>query len=244
MNKFNQLHNVSRSKKNKMKYKLFFATFCLVLLSSATFAQNNKRADFFIGYSNLQAEGIPNNNDPGNIFSDNFFERRTGLHGAHVAVTGYFNNAVGITGDVSFHRKKDTFDFGGGDSDTLDTRVIYFMAGPKVKFRNASRVEPFAHVLAGGAHTRFEVNSTTVFPSGTFDTSFDTSATDFAMAVGGGVDVRLSDNFSLRLIQVDYAPVFLRDRSIQRLGAAGAILPFTLEGQRQDNIRISVGLTF
>lgn len=223
-------------------YKLLFATFCLFILSSATVAQN-KRADFFIGYSNLQAEGVPNNNDPGNVFSDDFFDRRTGLHGVHLSATGYFNNFVGITGDFSFHRKEDTFDFSGG-TDRLDTRVLYFMAGPKVKFRNASRVEPFAHVLAGGAHTRFEVNTTDTFPGGTFDTSFDTGATDFAMAVGGGVDVRLSDNFSLRLIQIDYAPVFLKDRSINRLGAAGAILPFTLEGQRQDNIRISIGLTF
>lgn len=227
-----------------MKYKLFFATFCLILLSSATFAQNNKRTDFFIGYSNLQAEGVPNNNDPTNVFSDNFFERRTGLHGVNLAATGYFNNFVGITGDFSFHRKKDTFDSDFGDRDSLETQVYYFMAGPQVKFRNGSRVEPFARAMAGGAHTRFKVNSTTVLSGGTFDTSFDTHATDFAMAVGGGVDVRLSDNFNLRLIQVDYAPIFLRDRSIQRLGAAGALLPFTLEGQRQDNLRISVGLTF
>jgi opacity protein-like surface antigen len=224
-------------------YKLLFAAFCLFILSSATFAQD-KRADFFIGYSNLQGEGIPNQNDPGDVFSDDFFERRTGLHGVHLAATGYFNNFVGITGDFSFHRKKDTFEFGGGDQDVLDTRVLYFMAGPKVKFRNASRVEPFVHLLAGGAHTRFEVNTTETFPGGTFDTSFDTGATDFAMALGGGIDVRLSDNFSLRLIQVDYAPVFLKDRSINRLGAAGAIQPFTLEGQRQDNLRISIGLTF
>jgi opacity protein-like surface antigen len=227
-----------------MKYKLFFATFCLCLLSSASFAQSNKRADFFIGYSNLQAEGIPNSNDPGDVFSDDFFERRTGLHGVHLSATGYFNNFVGITGDFSFHRKEETFDLDFGDQDRLDTRVLYFMAGPKVKFRNSSRVEPFAHVMAGGAHTRFEVQTTSILPGGTFDTSFDTGATDFAMAVGGGVDVRLSDNFSLRLIQIDYAPVFLKDRSITRLGGAGAILPFTLEGQRQDNIRISVGLTF
>jgi opacity protein-like surface antigen len=225
-------------------YKLIFATFCLFILSSAAFAQSGKRADFFIGYSNLQGEGIPNVNDPGAVFSDNFFERRTGLHGVNLAASGYFNDYIGFTGDFSFHIKRDTFEFGGGDSDRLDTRVLYFMAGPKVKFRNASRVEPFVHVLAGGAHTRFEVKSTDTFGGGTFDSSFDTSATDFAMAVGGGLDVRLSDNFMLRLVQFDYAPVFLRDRSINRLGGAGAIQPFTLEGQRQDNVRISVGLVF
>lgn len=222
-------------------YKLFFAILCLFVLASASFAQGGKRADFFLGYSNLQAEGIPDRNDPGNIFDDNFFGRRTGLHGATAAVTGYFNDYVGITGDFSFHRKEDKEIFGPGDEDRLDTRVIYFMAGPKVKYRNASRLEPFAHALFGGAHTRFKV--TQQFAPGVTD-SFSTGATDFAMAVGGGIDVRLGDNFSLRLIQVDYAPVFLKDRSVVNLGGVGAINPFILESQRQDNVRISVGITF
>jgi opacity protein-like surface antigen len=156
-------------------------------------------------------------------------------------VTGYFNDYVGITGDFSFHRKEDKEIFGPGDEDRLDTRVIYFMAGPKVKYRNASRLEPFAHALFGGAHTRFKV--TQQFAPGVTD-SFSTGATDFAMAVGGGIDVRLGDNFSLRLIQVDYAPVFLKDRSVVNLGGVGAINPFILESQRQDNVRISVGITF
>lgn len=225
-------------------YKWFFATFCLLVLSSATFAQSGKRADFFIGYSNLQAEGIPDRNDPGNIFDDNFFGRRTGLHGVNVSATGFFNDYFGITGDFSFHRKEDREVFGPNDEDRIDTRVMYFMAGPKLKYRNPSRFEPYVHALFGGAQTRFKV--TTQFPvsGGSVTDSFDTKATDFAMAVGGGVDVRLSDNFSLRLIQVDYAPVFLKDRSVNTLGGAGAIIPFTLESQRQDNVRISVGIVF
>ena len=64
------------------------------------------------------------------------------------------------------------------------------------------------------------------------------------MAVGGGLDVRLSDRVSLRVIQIDYAPVFLRDRSISVLGQAGAVQTFTLEGQRQDNICFSFGIVF
>ncbi|MEW6131184.1 MAG: outer membrane beta-barrel protein [Acidobacteriota bacterium] len=224
--------------------KLVLATVCLIILSTGVFAQSGKRADFFIGYSNLQAEGIPDRNDPGNIFDDDFFGRRVGLHGVNASFTGYFNDYFGITGDFSFHRKKDTEVFGPNDEDRIDTRVVYFMAGPKLKYRNPSRFEPYVHALFGGAHTRFEVESQFPIAGGSFTESFDTGATDFAMAIGGGVDVRLSDNFSLRLIQIDYAPVFLKDRSVQRLGQAGAIVPFTLESQRQDNVRISVGLVF
>lgn len=224
--------------------KFFFAVCCLFALSLPSFAQSDKRADFFIGYSNLQAEGIPDPNDPGNIFDDNFFGRRTGLHGVNASVTGYLNKYFGITGDFSYHRKEDRQVFGTDDEDRIRTEVFYFMAGPKIKYRNPSRFEPFVHALFGGAHTKFKVNSTFPVAGGTVNQSFDTGATDFAMAVGGGIDVRLADNFSLRLIQVDYAPVFLKDRSVQALGSAGAIVPFTLESQRQDNIRISVGITF
>src|ERR1051325_8058653 len=127
--------------------KYFLATFCLFVLSSVGFAQGSKKADFFIGYSNLQAEGVPNRDNPASIFDENFFDRRTGLHGFDVSATGYFAGPLGITGDFSFHRDKNTEDFGASGQDTLDTQVYYFMAGPKLKFRNASRIEPFVHAM-------------------------------------------------------------------------------------------------
>jgi opacity protein-like surface antigen len=223
--------------------KVFFSTFCLLLLSAASFAQSDKKADFFIGYSNLQAEGITNFNNPGTVFDDDFFDRREGLHGFHLNATGYFNSWFGISGDFSWHRQKNIQEFSATDRDELKTRTMYFMAGPKVRFGGSDRVQPFVHLLAGGANTKFEADSTVLTGGGTLSNSFETDSTDFAMAFGGGIDVRFG-GIGVRLIQVDYAPVFLRDRSINVLGNAGALQPFTLDGQRQDNIRISIGITF
>ena len=118
------------------------------------------------------------------------------------------------------------------------------MGGPQFKLKNDSRIEPFLRVLAGGAHTKFEVSSRQTTSTGTITNSFETSSTDFAMGVGGGLDIRLGDRFSIRAFQVDYTPVFLRDRSINVLGQTGAIQPFTIEGQRQDQVRFSVGIVF
>ena len=216
---------------------------CLLALAPAALAQSDRRADFFVGYSNLQAEGVPNPNNPNQTFADDFFERRRGAHGVNAALTGYFNSVFGLKGDFSFHRTEDRTEVSNG-SDKVQNQVYYFMGGPVLKFRNSSRIEPFVHALAGGAHTRFEVESRRTPPSGTTRASFEVSSTDFAAAIGGGLDVRLGDRFSLRVVQVDYAPVFLRDRSINVLSAAGALQPFTLEGQRQDNLRLSVGLVF
>lgn len=223
--------------------KLCLIVGSLLLLTPAAFAQSDRKWDFFIGYSNLQAEGVPDPNDPSQFFDDDFFDRRRGAHGINAAVTGYLGSVFGIKGDFSFHQTKDQTDFTNG-SDTVKNQVYYFMAGPTLKFRNSSRIEPFVHALAGGAHTRFEVESRRTSTTGTTRNTFDTGSTDFAAAFGGGVDVRLGDRFSIRAFQVDYAPVFLRDRSISVLTSAGALQPFTLEGQRQDNIRLSIGIVF
>ena len=222
--------------------KVFFSTFCVLLLSAASFAQSDKKADFFIGYSNLQAEGITNFNDPGSIFDDDFFDRRTGMHGFHLGATGYFNSWFGIAGDFSWHRQKDTQEISAIERDELKTRTMYFMGGPRFRFAGSDRVQPFVHVLAGGANTKFEAETTVSVGGSTATNSFDTNSTDFAMAGGAGVDVRWG-GVGIRF-QADYAPIFLRDRSVVVLGAAGALQPFTLEGQRQDNIRFSIGITF
>lgn len=224
-------------------HKMLLAFGCLILLSPFALAQSERRAEFFIGYSNLQAEGIPDRDDPNDVLAGDFFERRGTLHGVNAALTGFLSSWFGVTGDFSFNRKRDKTNFTNG-RDSIDTDVYYFMGGPTIKARNASRFEPFGRVLAGGAHTRFDVSSRRDVTGGTVTNSFDTSSTDFAMAVGGGLDIRLGDRFSIRAFQVDYAPVFLRDRTINVLGGAGAIQPVTLEGQRQDNWRFSVGLVF
>lgn len=222
------------------------AIFSVLLITSAL-AQSDKRAEFFVGYSNLQAEGFTDRNNSGssvgNVLDSNFFRRREGLNGVEAAVTGFPGKVFGITGDFAFHGKSEKDSLTTGQTNT-DTRIFSFLAGPTLKFRNSGRIEPFAHVLAGGAHTRYDVKSNFTINNTTFTNSYNVNGTDFSMAVGGGVDVRLGDKFSLRAIQVDYNPIFYRDRTFNALSQAGAIQPFTLDGQRQDNIRISVGLVF
>jgi opacity protein-like surface antigen len=223
--------------------KLFLLALSLLVIGPAVYAQNGRRAEIFIGYSNLQAEGVVDADNPGAVFDDEFFDRRLGLHGLNASVAGFFNHAFGIKGDFSFHRNKDSASIIGG-SNSIDSRVFYFMAGPTFKFRNVSKVEPFVHTLVGGAHTRFDVETVRVVAGTTQRSISDTSSTDFAIGIGGGLDIRLGDRFSLRAIQVDYTPVFLRDRSVEVLGGSVGIAPLTLQGQRQDNIRISMGIVF
>ena len=73
---------------------------------------------------------------------------------------------------------------------------------------------------------------------------FDTGSTDLALMAGGGVDMRLNDRITLRIFQLDYAPVFLGDRAVTALRQAGVLQTNELEGQRQDHVRFSFGVTF
>jgi opacity protein-like surface antigen len=228
--------------------KVLLLAFLTVASASAAFGQaitDERRFEIFGGYSNLQAEGIPERSlsptDP--TFNERLFNDRTGLHGFNIEGTGYFTPVFGLTGDFSFNKQDREFATTTGRG-SLDTRVINVLGGPTAKFNTNSRLEPFARALFGVANTKFEAENTTVLTTGEVITRFETNATDFAMALGGGLDVRVTDRWLVRAFQFDYNPVFLRDRSIDVLSQSGAIVPQTLEGQRQDNLRFSFGVVF
>jgi opacity protein-like surface antigen len=213
--------------------------------AQGTAAGESRRPEIFVGYSNLQAEGIPERDTNNTGFSDSVFGDRSGVHGVNASVTGYVTPRFGVTGDFSFHQR--SRDFNGATAATtgeVDTRVFQFMGGPAVRFPNQTRATPFIRALFGVANTRFEVEQRTAVTGGTSTQSFNTSSTDFAMALGGGLDVRANDRVAVRVFQVDYNPVFLRDRSISVLGAAGALQTQTIESNRQDNIRLGFGVVF
>jgi opacity protein-like surface antigen len=207
------------------------------------FAQSERKPEVFIGYSNLQDEGLPDRNDPNNFFSNDFFNRRTTLQGVNAAVTLFPFETFGITGDLSYNRKNRTLDIADG-TDSEHTDVWYFLAGPSYVFPTTGRFQPIARAMAGIARTGYEAASERDLAGGTRTSSFDVGSTDFALGIGGGLDVRVNDKFKVRVIQVDYTPVFLGDRAISVLGQAGVLQPVTLEGQRQDNVRFSFGVTF
>jgi opacity protein-like surface antigen len=217
----------------------------LLMLSFAmsSFAQDSERKPtFFVGYSNLQAEGLPNKNDPDNLLSPDFLDRRTTMHGVNGEVTLPFG-MFGITGDLSFNRNKQSVDFAAANQSTK-TDIIYFTAGPSFHFLRTARFEPFARLMGGGARTNFEIDTRRDLSSGAVHNEFDTHSTDLALMVGGGLDMRVNDRVKVRLFQIDYAPIFLGDRAITVLGSAGALQTLELEGQRQDQVRVSFGVTF
>ena len=205
---------------------------CAALLASAQSTKPDEypKVEVFVGYSALgEANGpgisfAPNSSVPANYNANAGFE---------TSIIGNFRKWVGLKGDFSAHFNNEsaqgllTFCAPACTTATQDfqlkTRIYNFLAGPEFKARNSTRFTPFAHVLAGVAHT--SANFTTPGPA--FNLDLKTSDNGFAMGLGGGLDIRASKRVSFRGM-LDYNPVFVNDST----------------GGRRDFLRLSLGVLF
>jgi opacity protein-like surface antigen len=157
-----------------------FASFSLVAAQSDDYHQN----EFFAGYSL-------------NRFTD---DGGPTAHGFNAAYVYNFNRYIGVKADFSAHFKRDSNTF-LGTTFTSRSDVYRYMGGVQIKDNNKDKkVKPFAHALIGGGSLRFSSSS------GSFNSS--STRTNFALAVGGGLDIKATDRISVRVAQVDYAPIF------------------------------------
>jgi hypothetical protein len=192
--------------------KLFMAALLIAATAPFTFAQTDyNKVDVGVLFSHVRVDtGF---DDP----SQNFIGDREGFNGVEGFVKGNISRYVGLKGSYSFNRK--SFDISDGVTTVdVDADIHQFLGGVEFKDNaKETKVKPFAHVMAGAAHTRAEANSTLV--------SFEESETGFAGVVGGGIDFKHSDRVDLRAIQFDYNPA--------RVG-----------GETSHNFRIGIGLIF
>ena len=215
--------------------RLPFSTALLLCSALVGSAQGTKpdeypKVEVFVGYSafgEANSRGISFGADrrtPGDYGTNTGFE---------ASLIRNFSKHFGIKGDFSAHFNDES---GRGpitactptcttvtQDAQLKTRVYNFLAGPEFKARNRTRVTPFAHVLAGVAHT--SANFTT--PGPTFNLILKKSDNSFAMGLGGGLDIRASKRVSFRAM-MDYNPVFVNDSTT---------------GTR-DFVRLSLGILF
>lgn len=159
------------------------------------------------------------------------------------------------------------FACGTGLTFQVKGRAFYVTAGPEWKFRRGKRFAPFAQALVGIVYTRAtfmmsgsDVHYTNPFTGGVLlftsagfpqDRSIryaDAHAdAGLALALGGGFDIRLSNRIGLRAA-MDYDPTFLvrpvfPDLTPDAQGRV-AVRPAPNERQRQDHVRLSIGMVW
>ena len=199
--------------------RLAFSTallLCSALFVSAQSPNSDEypKVEVFVGYSALgEANGRGIKFGPNAFVGANYSAAKAGFE---TSIIRNFSKHFGIKGDFSAHFNNEsasglvrdctpacttvTQDF------QFKTRVYNFLAGPEFKARNSTRFTPFAHVLGGFAHT----SATFATPGPTFNLLLKKSDNSFAMALGGGLDIRASKRVSFRGL-MDYNPVFVHD---------------------------------
>jgi opacity protein-like surface antigen len=155
---------------------LLIAALMIFAMPLAAMAQESTQ--IFGGYSYLRGD-----DDDGGI----------DLHGWNVSINQNFKKWIGLKADFSGHYGEASVISSRNKS---DLNAYLFLVGPQLNLPKYERLRPFAHVLFGAMRT----NLTTLTPTGRV-TARDSA---FAMAVGGGLDVKVTDVIAIRLFQADY----------------------------------------
>ena len=218
----------------------------IVLFSTITaFAQDDyKKYEFFGGYSALHIDNLAG--DTGSPAVDDVLGEKQTLRGFNLAFGRNFHKYVGAKFDYSVHFREDNFSRPLG-SGTVDTTLQNILGGIQVKnnSEDGPTFKPFGHALFGIAVQKVDVDSPQL-PALFGISDFHTNETSFAMAFGGGLDIKINHRFDVRLVQIDWNII---NRGDQQTGIVLAPTPFqtvgtpfVIQGTRQDNLRIGIGI--
>jgi opacity protein-like surface antigen len=134
------------------------------------------------------------------------------------------NKILGVTADIGGN-------YGRLQPNTPTKHTYTYVFGPTFSIRR-EHATIFAHTLFGANSTNILTTQSSVAPSGAIITP--NSATAFAMAWGGGIDLKLSRTFAVRLGQLDW--IYTRaDLALLKLDG------LTLK-DHQNNIRYTGGI--
>ena len=180
--------------------KLFLIGTLALALPIIAQAQDTPRTEIFGGYSYLRLDEDLND------------DRDLNGYNASVNQT-IFKSWLAFKADFSGHFGDSVVTLGPG----TDLKKFLFLFGPQFTLRKFERVQPFVHVLFGAS--RIDLNNDTI------GLSFDDTA--FAMAAGGGVDVKVFERVAVRLFQADYVLTRFNDTNQSNFRASsGFVLRF------------------
>lgn len=211
---------------------------CLLTLVCGAFAamsvaaqDDYHKVEVFAGYTYTNYDNILET-------VDNVVDPTISLRGVNAQFTYNFHKYVGAKFDYSLMTQREDY-----VSPNVNLEAKYknnqFLGG--VQFKNnlndGPRWKPFGHIMAGVANQKYNLHGTALLgtPPTVNTISASPSTNNFAMVFGAGLDVRVHKNIDIRLVQVDYNPVFFGDQNIG---------PYHFDGTTQNNMRISFGVAF
>jgi opacity protein-like surface antigen len=217
----------------------------LVLTATTVLAQDDyKKYEFFGGYSAMHVDNLAG--DTGSPAVDDILGDKQTLRGFNLEFGRNFHKYFGAKFDYSFHTREDNFNRPLG-SGNVDSTIQNILGGIQIKnnMEDGPTFKPFGHALFGVAVEKIDIDSPNL-PALFGISDFHTNETSFAMAFGGGVDIKLNHRFDIRAIQIDWniinrgdqqTGIVLAPTPFQTVGS-----PFVIPGTRQDNLRIGAGI--
>ena len=227
-----------------MKQLATLATLILIFATTALAQDDYKKYEFFGGYSALHLDNLAG--DTSNAAINDVLGEKQTLRGFNLAAGINFHKYIGAKFDYSLHLREDEFTRPAG-SGTIDTTLQNFLGGIQIKnnSEDGPTFKPFGHALFGIAVQKVDVDSPQL-PAVFGISDFHTNETSFSMAFGGGLDIKLNKRFDLRVVQIDWNIINRGDQQTgivlvptpnQTVGS-----PFVIQGTRQDNLRLSIGI--
>jgi hypothetical protein len=142
--------------------------------------------------------------------------------GWYVDVAGNVAPMFAIVGEVSGAYKSETMSVGTSSIDAT-VRLHTFMGGVRVAAHSNAKAVPFGQVLVGAARLSGGVTAsgpaTSVLAVGAADT-------EFALQLGGGVNLMTSENLGVR-VGADYRRIFISGEGENEFRVvAGVVIPF------------------
>jgi hypothetical protein len=210
-----------------MKFRNILVLLGVLLLNIATWAQEWPKVEVGADYSYLRFA-------PSGPYTSGH-----SLNGGGGSLVYNWNEYLGIKMDLQGYTSNKTgfaipatATFPNGLTGNVQGNMFTYLFGPQLKVR-AHGIQPFAHLLFGGAHTNVYGNAfkTLCQPiAGNCSVTKAPTAEAFAMDFGGGVDIPVNRTISFRPVQIDYLLTRYSN-------------PFT-KTSNQNNFHYSVGIVF
>jgi len=151
------------------------------------------------------------------------------LNGGGGQVTFFITPNIGLAGDLQgYGSYTECAKPGAIIQGCASGNLFTYMFGPQLKAR-MGKLEPFAEVLLGGAHSNFYGNACSKLTGLCGSKSPSNNA--FSFAVGGGVDFAVTEKIAIRIVDADYV--------LTRFGNN-----FTGGNNSQSNFRFQTGVQF
>jgi len=146
----------------------------LSLIFGFAASAQDSKADVYVGYQFTRQ-----NYGPGATFN---------MNGGVGQIAVYPTSWLGIVGEVSGNAVGNIHGFTGSGG-----TLYSYMGGPRIAFRHGP-LQPYVQGLFGIGQLDSTLQARLGSPS----------STSYAMALGGGLDLKVAHNFAIRLVQGDY----------------------------------------